>query len=228
MPSIYKFKLHLTVDQVLAGQGGDPAVLRNRSPKLTELAQAAIESGEPLLRPSIHFHSYEVKGTSQQALALENGKRLPGDLIVRQLGAAKKVVVLICTIGPDLGRFTHRISNEDPSLGLALDGLGNAAIDQLSVEACRIFEREAATSSWKCSPPISPGWEGWPVEEGQPAIFQLLAAEKPPVELTPNCLMLPQKSQSFVLGMGPDVPSGQSPCELCNLNASCRYKGTTP
>jgi hypothetical protein len=227
MPSIYKMKLHITVDQVLAGQGGDPTVLRKRSPKLIEIAQTALDNGESLLRPAVHFLQYDVLGVQHGSLELENGKRLSGELVVRHLGPAKKITVVVCTIGPDLERYTHRMSVEDPSLGLALDGLCNAAIDQLSIETCRIFEREAEANSWQCSTPISPGWDGWPAADGQPAIFKLLSSERLQVELTPSCLMLPQKSQSFVLGMGPDAFSDKSPCELCNMRESCRYKGTT-
>jgi hypothetical protein len=44
------------------------------------------------------------------------------------------------------------------------------------------------------------------------------------VTLSPSGMMLPRKSTSLVIGIGPDIVSGGSVCDLCDLRDSCRYR----
>jgi hypothetical protein len=43
------------------------------------------------------------------------------------------------------------------------------------------------------------------------------------VKLTSSGMMIPKKSMSFIIGIGPDM-SRVSICDMCSLRGTCRYK----
>ena len=77
----------------------------------------------------------------------------------------------------------------------------------------------AETEGEGISVPLSPGMEGWPAEEGQPELFALLPADLVGVRLTECGVMMPAKSLTLVLGLGPEVDAevtrtGRHACEV--------------
>ncbi len=55
---------------------------------------------------------------------------------------------------------------------------------------------------------------------------QLVPAERIGVSLTLSGLMVPEKSVSTVIGMGPQMPSWTQAeyCDRCSLTANCHYR----
>jgi hypothetical protein len=65
---------------------------------------------------------------------------------------------------------------------------------------------------------------GWPVEQGQPQIFDLLNAGEIGVQLTESMMMIPRKSLSLVLGVGRELIAGGRTCDYCSMKETCRYR----
>lgn len=107
---------------------------------------------------------------------------------------------------------------------LALDGQGSAATEALASDASSRVEREAAAEGMGTTIPPSPGMTGWGVSEGQAQTFTLIDAAPAGVVLTPNGIMGPRKSISFVLGACPGLATATRACDLCALHESCRYQ----
>ena len=227
MPVETDWALELDTDQVLRGQGADPATLRARRPALVDIAERALQVGMPLLHPRVAYERLEARGLRHERLSLDGGV-LHGALVAEHLGRAEQVVVLVCTIGDALEACVAREMDSDPVFGLALDGLGSAAVESLAGLACSRIEGQTAERGWHASLPLSPGMVGWPVLEGQAQIFSLLDPSLAGVRLTESGMMIPRKSLSFVLGLGADVASGASACSACSLNATCRYQDHYP
>jgi hypothetical protein len=104
-----------------------------------------------------------------------------------------------------------------------LDGVGSAAVEELSQRACRMFEDVARERGWTASIPFSPGEPDWPLE-AQRDVLDLVGAEQIGVQLSDSYLMYPLKSLSLVVGLGEHLSAGGSPCEFCSLNEVCRYR----
>ena len=227
MPVLSDWVLELEVDQVLRGQGADPAVLRLRRPALVAQAERALQAGAPLLQPKVAYARLTARGLRHERLVLDGGV-LEGSLIAQHFAGASQVVIMVCTIGAALEDEVARQMDVDPVFALALDGLGSAAAEALGGMACRSFEREAETRGWHASLPLSPGMIGWPVPEGQGQIFALLDPGEAGVRLTETGMMIPRKSLSLVLGIGETMTVGDSACSFCSLNATCRYQDHYP
>ena len=114
--------------------------------------------------------------------------------------------------------------DDDIVLGLAIDGVGSAAVEALANGVCREIELEAAEKGFQTTIPLSPGMIGWGVEEGQPVIFDLMDPSKVGVELSPYYIMAPRKSLSMIIGVGPGINSGERVCDYCAMRETCRYQ----
>ncbi|HEX7620781.1 MAG TPA: hypothetical protein VF359_06230, partial [Anaerolineales bacterium] len=111
----------------------------------------------------------------------------------------------------------------DPLLGIAFDGLGNAAVEILGQQVCRRIGERAEAAGLTTSTPLSPGEPEWPVEVGQPQIFALVDPSQVGIKLTSGGMMIPKKSISFVVGIGPEMARTDL-CDLCSLRERCRYR----
>lgn len=224
MPMWQTSQLMLDEDAVLRGQGMDPLVIRQRKPKLLEIAQFAMQEGPEFLVPQVLYQKLKVEAVRHEQIILENGKKLSGSLVASHLGPAEYVVLLLCTVGEQIDEHMSNVMKEDVLYGLALDGVGSAAVEALANAACKYFEDEAAEMGWKSSIPLSPGMVGWDVGDGQPEIFNILDGAEVGVELLSQAVMHPRKSLTMVIGFGPEMNLAGKTCDLCAMNETCRYK----
>jgi hypothetical protein len=218
------FLLDIDVDGVLLGQGADPQVLRSRNANLIKVAEKAIETGQSLIRPRVLYREYDVVSYIHGTLKFEDGLFLKGALIGRELGSASRVALALCTIGKKVEERISFLMSDDPVLALALDGYANAAVDLLAETICHQVEETAKQAGLETSLPVSPGLEGWPVEEGQPQIFKILKPDTTLAYLTSGFQIIPRKSTSLVIGMGQKMRTGAVPCDYCAMRQTCRYR----
>jgi len=216
--------LNITVDAVLRGQGADPDVIRSRSPRLVDTAQQAISSTLDLLEPTALIQDFPVQSLQHDCLKLIGGKQISGPLVSGHLAGSKEVKAVVCTVGSKIDQYASSVMAEDIVLGLAIDGVGSAAVEVLANLICREVELKAEKQGFQSTIPLSPGMIGWGVEEGQPIIFDLLDPSQIGVELTPYYLMKPRKTLSMILGVGPGMHSGQRLCDFCVMRGTCRYQ----
>jgi hypothetical protein len=222
MKPITGFHLSLNLDDVLRGQGGDPPLIRQRKPVLVLAAEHAIEKGLPLLHPAALTREIVVLAHRHERILLEGGSMLTGPTVADHLSGSQRVIAVICTIGAKLEEAVSHLLGEDPLLALALDGLGNAAVENLSQQICAKIAKQVLTEGLQASTPLSPGSLEWPMEVGQPEIFTLLDPSMAGIRLTSGGMMLPKKSMSFIVGIGPEMTQ-TGMCEVCTLKETCRY-----
>ncbi len=224
MPVIRDWKLNLDIDQVLRNQGANPKALRQRNPRLAQIAQQAINEGMPLIEPAAAYQRLKIVSRTHERVRLEGNHLLNGKTVAALLAPADQAVIVVCTIGDRLESYISKVFTKDPPLGLALDGLGSAAIETLAELVCAYFGNQAAAAGLEATIPLGPGAEGWPVETGQKQIFSTVEAEEAGVRLTDSNMMLPQKSLSLVIGLGAHIESSAKVCDYCTLRATCRYQ----
>jgi len=224
MPIRTDWDIEVTVDDALRGQGANAEIIRKRSPKIVDTTERALSTALPLLQPVVIYKELEVTGLRHDKLLLSDGGSLSGKLIATHLGAAQRVTLVVCTVSEAISWLASKEMQENMLYGLALDGIGSAAVEVLANDVCAWLETKSDALGWKTSIPLSPGVEGWPLDEGQPQIFKSLVGESNAVLLTESFLMEPVKSLSFVVGMGKDLQPHGTTCDLCGLQHTCQYK----
>jgi hypothetical protein len=176
------------------------------------------------------YEKFSVKMLRHERLELykpgeNSGKHvLAGPLIGQHMGSAEEVVVMLCTIGETLEQISGELMVSDPMQGWAMDGLGSAATEALVTAACNYFEDEGLKRDLQATIPLSPGMIGWPIDQGQPQIFQLLNSREIGIALTSSYLMMPRKSISTIIGFGINIGTAGKTCDFCNMKDTCRYQ----
>ncbi len=216
--------LSLTVESVLKGQGADPLIIAERKPGLLKIAQNALEFGLPLIHPEVFSRSLQIIFYKDKNLNLEGGISINSTHIAELMLGAEVVEAYICTIGDQLETASAELFQTDPSLALALDGMANAAIDQLVEKILCEVEAEARSEGLNTSIPISPGSREWLLELGQPLLFGAIRPDPKIIRLSESFLMIPKKSSSFIVGIGKDIAIHGKTCDRCNARETCRYK----
>ena len=224
MPILEIQDLDFDVDAVLRGQGADPGAIRSRSPRLVEIAEHALENGRALLEPQTLYRELNVNALRHERLVLDGGLFLTGELVSEHLGFAESVVLILCTVGDALDTHIAEAFKDDSVYGLALDGVGSAAVEALANAACKYFEDRAVELGLQTSIPLSPGMVGWPVDVGQSEVFTILEPAQIDVSLSEYGLMMPRKSLTMVLGFGPKMQTAGRTCDYCAMRATCRYQ----
>ncbi len=212
------FPLALAVDDVLHGEGANP---EKRRPALVQAAEDALRLGVPILQPAAAIREIAVREHRHDRVVLENGSQLTGPLAAQFLAGAERIAAVVCTIGPGVEQLSA--AQENLILTLALDGLGNAAVEAVGQQVCERLGKQAQAAGLTTSTPLSPGEPDWPVDVGQPQIFSLLAPGPTGVRLTESGMMVPKKSISFVVGIGPHMEQADL-CALCSMGERCRHR----
>ena len=218
------WKLSLTVDDVIRGQGADPKIIRARRPALIDLAEWALLEGLPLLEPIVLADTRKVIDIRHDRLVLEGERILSGSLVQQHLVSASQISVMVCTIGSQLEDISSDMMDTEPLNALAFEGLGTAAVESLANLACSYFEDQASLAGLHASMPLSPGMIGWPVNPGQRQIFEILDAQLIGVKLNSNDMMIPRLSLTQVLGFGAAFNLEGNTCDYCSLKETCRYQ----
>jgi hypothetical protein len=212
----------VTLDDVWQNENGG----RPPRPALQRLGEELFLEAKSLIKPAAIFDLFSVRTVGHNKIGLSNGESLRGPDIARLLAPAKQVFVAAVSIGSALeDRASRYFIDGERARGYLLDCLGTATMTNLVQQVCARFEPLAAPSGYPLGFPISPGDEGWPLTE-QRVLFKMLPTDRIGLSLTDSCVMLPKKSVSFVVGLGPGIQTAaeSSQCDYCSARESCRFK----
>ena len=149
-------------------------------------------------------------------------------LLIRELpgrwGPIARLGLAVITIGEAIeDRIEALFAAREFPLAYMLDSLGSVATEALAEGFLRRLCAERLAQGLKVTSRLSPGYQVWPIEE-QRKVFALLPAARIGVQLNPYCIMMPRKSISFAVGIGPEAKmSGVSPCQACDMRG-CDYR----
>jgi len=226
MPVIRDITLNLKTKEVLRRVGfrGHSKIRPEVKSLILELTASA--KNAHLLEPTVVYEIYPITKMSRRQLSFKGNGVLHGPLLPSLLPEAKELAVLVCTIGPKLEeRVTNCFNRGEPLRGVLLDGIGSAAVDSLTEEACKFMTAEASSRSHQASSPISPGMPGLSIAE-QWQLLKMVPAREVGVSLTSSGIMVPRKSASMVIGIGPHMKTWTRTeiCAHCNLRETCPYR----
>ncbi len=217
---ITDFCLSLEVEHVLRGQGIDPDRAR---PDVVVAARGVLDEAQSLLAPAALYAILPMRDFQHQRVTLDGGAIFEGPLVARALAGATQVAFAVCTIGPALDERVTALFAEDPVRALALDGAGTAAVGEVTRMVRARICGKASLRELGAGMRASPGQEGWQLEQ-QRVLFSLVPAEEIGVRLTESCLMLPRKSISFVVGLGPEMRPDAVTCDFCSKRERCAWR----
>jgi hypothetical protein len=225
MPVIRDIPLELKTGEILRREGfRGYARARPKIKAQTEALLAEVRQGG-LLAPAASYEIYPIAALEPERITLEGGGIVPGSLLPEMFPKARELAAVVCTIGPDLEQRVTELSRNGEGLSaMILDGIGSAAVDQLSIEVCHGIAEEAPARGYRASSPVGPGMPGLAITE-QGNILKLAGAAAIGVSLSASGIMIPRKSVSMVVALGKEMAtwSQAEVCARCNLRDSCPY-----
>jgi len=228
MPVIRDIPLSLKTREVLRRQGlGGGAKVRPEIKILIRELLASLKKTR-LLEPAVAYEYYTVSSMNGSQISLEGDKAIHGPLIPAIFPEAKELAVLLCTIGPRLEKqVTDYSKSGEVMRGMILDGIGSTAVDMIALEVLRRLASEVSSRGHEISSPVNPGMPGFPLTE-QWNLLGLVNADEIGVSLTSSGIMVPRKSTSMVIGIGPKMTrwTQAEVCARCSLRETCHYKVT--
>jgi len=226
MPVILDIPLSLKTGEVLRREGlGVNFKIRPRIKSLIVELLASVKQAH-LLEPAVAYEIHSVTGMSREQVSLEGNSVVPGSLLPSTFPEAKELAIAVGTIGPRLERQVTEYSNDGEILrGVLLDGIGSAAVDSLTQEVCRLITAEASSRGYQASSPVNPGMPGLAITE-QWRLLEMVPAQEIGVSLTSAGIMIPLKSTSMVIGIGPKMKTWTRAevCARCSLKNNCPYR----
>lgn len=220
--TLHKDDIPFSLDaaDVLIGQGIEPSRARHG---LVSSAEDVLDDLPGLLDLGAVYDVVPVRDFHHQTVELEGGAAFEGPLVARALAGAEKAALAVCTIGPALEERMDQLFSEDPVRAMALDGAGVAALREVSDAVIADVRGIASSQGWGSGMRAQPGQEGWSIRQ-QKVVFAHLPTDEIGVRLTDSYLMIPRKSVSFVIGMGPDMRPDAVACDFCSKRERCPWR----
>lgn len=226
MPVIHDIHLSLKTNEVLRREGfKEYSKIRPEIKSLILELLAGVKKAH-LLEPTVAYELYSVTEVTSSQVSLEGNSVVRGSLLPSIFPEVKELAIAVGTIGPKLEKQVTEYSNGGETLrGMLLDGIGSAAVDTLAQEACELITGEASARGQQVSSPVNPGMPDLPITE-QWRLLKLAKAHEIGVSLTSSGVMVPRKSTSMVIGIGPQMKTWTRAevCARCNLRKTCPYR----
>jgi hypothetical protein len=215
------FELSLDFDE-FAASGGESL----RRPAMQDGARRGLALAAELVSPAVVYEWHPV-GSRDRRTAEVGGVEFQLGRHADLLGPAQEAFVAVVTIGSRLETRSRELQSSGKALdAFMLDAAGVFAVGQLIRMAHSVVEEEAAARGWGVGAELAPGQlSGWDIRE-QILVGGLLDLESTGVRVTDSGMLVPQKSASIVVGIGPGYESAEvrSPCAFCDIGETCPHR----
>jgi hypothetical protein len=232
VPTLQDIPIELKAEQVIASQGK-----RQIQPALIQGAKEAISLGQTLWRPAAIYDWFDVRAVKDKEVYVAHSTEQNRKAVLHVgpkadlLSPAARVLISVGTIGPFLEQQVHELQIARNHLkAYLLDSTGVVALGAVGEAVRCLAEEKAAELGWGVSPSLSPGsLVGWPLQ-GQQDLCSLLPLDTIGVQLNSHSVLIPHKSASGLIGLGPGYDSGRvgSVCKYCALSKTCWRRRDDP
>jgi hypothetical protein len=155
-------------------------------------------------------------------LKINNAHFSLGKIVANALKKSTKVAFFICTLGDNIEQLSKQFIREGHALeGFIVDLIGSELTEEVADITHKTIGTDMKKNNLNITNRYSPGYCNWPVSDQQ-HLFSLMENTFG-VELKPSSLMIPMKSVSGVVGIGPDVRFTGYTCSKCDVQF-CIYR----
>ncbi len=174
------------------------------------------------MRPKYVYRKTAVNFT-ENGLFLEGlNVSLAGEDIKRHLSGCQEAVVMATTLSDEADKLIRQTAVTDMAEALAVDCLCSAGIEQV----CNRAEDEifsvihAPYRTWR----FSAGYGDFPLDIQKHLLLFLNAQRRIGLTVTENCLLLPSKSVTAIIGISENpVSHGKKGCASCKMKDNCAF-----
>ncbi len=211
----------VSVNQLIYSQGFNDQ--KPPGKKTVELAEAAVDWAAHLMEPAYTFKRLPVKHCSSTAVNVGNMQFNLG-LYAKLLNPAVEAIVYLTTIGETFDQKVDELNKAGKyAEAYWLNCAGILALHTVFKRVRDITERMAKAAGYGVGLDISPGTLiGWPLAE-QKKLCSLLDSKSLGITITETAILVPYKSSSGLIGIGPGYSSDKvrPSCKYCTSAENC-------
>lgn len=230
MPGLYQIPLKLEMENLLRRIGLSER--RNIEPRLQGILLELIDEfhNDRFVAAALSYGIHPVETLTPRGRFFDQIAAPTGNRFLSVFSETTEVAAAVATIGPMLERqVADFFRAEEPLKGFLLDGIGNALVDSLAGEVCKLIEDEASSKGLQVGSPLSPGMFDIPLE-WQGELLELASAANIGVSLNSASLLIPLKTASMLIAMGPSMDRSMKgdDCQRCGIRETCGHRRRSP
>ena len=184
---------------------------------ISSLIDKETEEANNLIRTSCFYQLKSIKRVRPPQVILEDGLTITSEVLSKVLPRCQQVAIFVVNIGRGLEKRVDQLMKEGNMLrATILDAAGSGAVEE-AVDYLQNQLHELANSNGaEITMRYSPGYCDWDITQ-QRVLFEAMNSASLGVSLTDECLMVPRKSVSGLIGLGRSekYQLGLSPCLFC-------------
>ena len=188
---------------------------------LKESLEAAISKAAP----QVSIIKKDILKCAPGSLELDGGIAFSAKELSSHMMGAVNIYAFLVTIGSGIEEEASScMKSGDHIGGYLLDRIGSFAVESLAKNVEELLRRSLGLKDLSVSMRFSPGYCDWPIED-QFKLAEIIDFAGIGVTLTKNCMMIPKKSITAIVGVGPKKLFSKitSPCAVCNMKI-CGYR----
>lgn len=188
------------------------------SARISSLVDDYSKNAQGLINPLYSYVIKDVEWARGCIAFIEDSIIFKSEVIVRLLEQCRHVAIFVVTIGKYLEETAWKLSRDGLILqATVLDAVGSDAVEKAAGSVHDRIREMARSEGLVTSRRFSPGYCDWNIGQ-QRMLFHALTGQTSGVRLTAECLMIPQKSISGIIGIGSANSNVDkyNPCEFCN------------
>ncbi len=177
-----------------------------------------MENAHYLIEPSYSYVIRDIEWARGSIVFIEDSIIFKSQVIAQLLEQCEKVAVFLVTIGKHLEETACRLAKDGLILqATVLDAIGSDAVERVADFVQGRMREAASAYGLVTSRRFSPGYCDWDIGQ-QRMLFWAMNGDAAGIHLTSECLMIPQKSISGIIGIGSCKSSVESynPCGTCD------------
>jgi len=186
--------------------------------RISSLIDEYIDNVPCLIEPSYAYVIRDIERVQGSTVAIEGSVTFESQTIARLLEQCHEVAVFLVTIGKHLEDTAYRLAEDGLIVQAAvLDAIGSNAVDRVADLVQGRIGEAASALGLGSSQRFSPGYCDWDIDQ-QRRVFQAVDGDALGIRLTERCLMMPRKSISAIIGIGPADCNVENynPCRTCD------------
>jgi hypothetical protein len=190
---------------------------QNLSARISSLVDEYAEHAYGLINPSYSYVIKDVEWARGSIAFVEGSISFKSRIIAKLLGRCTRVAIFIVTIGKYLEETSFQLAKDGLVLqATVLDAIGSVAVEKVAGFAQARIKEIVKAQGHVTSRRFSPGYCDWKIGQQQ-MLFSALTGNTIGIRLTGECLMVPQKSISGIIGIGPSDANLEDydPCKTC-------------
>jgi len=197
-------------------------------PAIASMVGDVLPEALEMLQPTFWCKAVDIERIRRPKVTLSSDIvfTLTSDVLCRALAPCQQAVCFVCSIGPKLeDRVAVLMGRGETLKASILDAIGSEATEKVADYVEAKVKREAESVGAGVTLRYSPGYCDWDITQ-QRKLFKIFEPDDIGVSLTEECLMIPQKSVSAIVGVGWGDKRliAMSPCRHCEKKGDCEHR----